>query len=104
MMVDDLKNILLAGIGTAAYSYEKACEIVNTMVKKGQLSVDQGKELSQELKKTLNDTAEKTNDKTKSLTREDMIDVLKQMNFATKDEVADIKERLEKLEKKADNE
>lgn len=98
-MVDELKNILLAGIGTAAYSYEKACEIVNTMVKKGQLSVDQGKELSEELKKTLNDTSEKT----KPLTKEDMTDILKQMNFATKDEIADIKERLEKLEKKADN-
>lgn len=98
-MVDELKNILLAGIGTAAYSYEKACEIVNTMVKKGQLSVDQGKELSEELKKTLNDTSEKT----KPLTKEDMTDVLKQMNFATKDEIADIKDRLEKLEKKADN-
>ncbi len=46
-----LKKLLLLGIGTAAYSYEKAMATVEDLVAKGELTVNQGKELNQELKK-----------------------------------------------------
>lgn len=44
------KNLLLAGIGAAATSAEKGKEIVEELVKKGEITVDQGKALNKELK------------------------------------------------------
>jgi len=46
---EDLKKILLAGIGAAAIAAEKTGEIVKRLVEKGELSVEQGKELIDKL-------------------------------------------------------
>lgn len=102
-MLDDIKNVLLAGIGSAAYSYEKANKLVDDMVNKGKLTINEGKELSEELKRTIKSKSEAVAEKVsdvKPLTKEDMASLLKEMNFATKDDLCDIKERLTKLENK----
>lgn len=52
LITDGIKKLVLAGIGAAAMSAEKADEIVTTLVEKGELTVDQGKELNKELKRT----------------------------------------------------
>ncbi|MCY6372701.1 phasin family protein [Clostridium ganghwense] len=101
-MVDEIKNIILAGIGSAAYTYEKATKLVDDMVAKGKLTIDEGKELSQELKRTLKDKTKETADKVKPLTKEEMKELLSEMNFATKTEIQEIKERLAKLEQSAE--
>lgn len=44
------KNLLLMGIGAAATTAEKGKDIVNELVKKGEITVDQGKVLNEELK------------------------------------------------------
>ena len=49
---EGLKKILLVGIGTAAVTAEKSKEILDELVKKGELTVEQGKVLNQELKHT----------------------------------------------------
>ena len=41
---EGLKKILLAGIGTAAVTAEKSKEILDELVKKGELTVEQGME------------------------------------------------------------
>lgn len=48
-MMDELKKLVFAGIGGAALSYEKAQEIIESLEKKGKLSVDEGKRLKEEL-------------------------------------------------------
>ena len=52
-----LKKLLLAGIGAVATTAEKSQEILDELVKKGEITVEQGKELNKELqhnvKKTL---------------------------------------------------
>jgi len=93
-MIDDLKKLLLAGLGTAAYTYEKSKKVIDDMVDKGRLTLEEGKELSEELKRNIK---EKEN-KYMPLTKEDMMSAFKEMNFATKDDLQDIKERLTKLE------
>jgi len=95
--MEEFKNILLAGIGSAAYTYEKASKAVENMVEKGRLTVDEGKELSQELKRTI---SKKDEDKKSSgaVTKEDLKELFQEMNFATKDDLKDILSRLEKLE------
>lgn len=47
---DDLKKFLLAGIGAAAITIEKSKEVVDELVKKGELTIEQGKALNEELK------------------------------------------------------
>ena len=47
-MNDQLKKIFLAGIGSVAFTYEKASKLVDEMVEKGKLTVDEGKELSED--------------------------------------------------------
>lgn len=49
-MSNDLKKILLAGIGAAATSIEKSEEMVKDLVSKGELTIEQGKVMNQELK------------------------------------------------------
>ena len=40
---DGIKKILLAGVGTIAVTSEKSKEILDELVKKGELTVEQGK-------------------------------------------------------------
>ena len=53
---EDLKKVLLAGIGAVAVTAEKSKEVVEQLVKKGELTVEQGKVLNEELN---NNVAEK---------------------------------------------
>lgn len=46
----DLKNLLLAGIGAVAVTAEKSQALLDELVKKGELTVEQGKVLNEELK------------------------------------------------------
>ena len=63
MFGDGIKKLLLMGIGAAAMTVEKSQQMVDELVKKGELTVEQGKELNQELrrnvKKTIDEAAEK---------------------------------------------
>ncbi|BDR53794.1 hypothetical protein KIM372_17010 [Bombiscardovia nodaiensis] len=47
---DGLRKVMLAGIGALATGVEKGQEIVDQLVQKGELTVEQGKQLNTELK------------------------------------------------------
>jgi len=47
---DGLRKVFLAGVGALATTVEKSQEIVDDLVKKGELTVEQGKALNAELK------------------------------------------------------
>ena len=53
------QKILLAGIGTAAVTAEKSKEVLDELVKKGELTVEQGKVLNQELKHNIKESMKK---------------------------------------------
>lgn len=55
---DGLKNLLLIGIGAAAATAEKADGMVKDLVAKGELTVQQGKMLNEELKHKVSETKE----------------------------------------------
>lgn len=55
-MTDSLKKVILAGIGAMATTAEKSKDILDEMVKKGELTVEQGKILNQELKHNIKET------------------------------------------------
>ncbi|UUX34360.1 hypothetical protein [Fundicoccus culcitae] len=48
-----IKNIFLAAVGGTALSYEKAEDLVNKMIEKGQVTVKEGKELTEDLTRTI---------------------------------------------------
>lgn len=52
---EELKKVLLAGIGAIALTAEKSADMVDQLVKKGELTVEQGKILNEELKHTIAD-------------------------------------------------
>ena len=66
---DSMKKILLAGIGAAATTAEKSKEILDDLVKKGELTVEQGKVLNEELKHNVKQTFKKDEEKDRSSER-----------------------------------
>ncbi len=59
---ENLKKVLLAGIGVVATTAEKSKELLDEMVEKGELTVEQAKTLNQELKHTIKKTVKENND------------------------------------------
>lgn len=55
---DGLRKVFLAGIGALATTVEKSQEIVDDLVKKGELTVEQGKALNTELKHKVEEAKE----------------------------------------------
>ena len=47
---ENVKKLLLVGVGAAATTVEKSKEILDDLVEKGELTVEQGKALNEELK------------------------------------------------------
>ena len=49
-MSDTARKVFLAGVGAVAMSAEKSSQLVDDLVKKGEITVEQGKALNEELK------------------------------------------------------
>lgn len=103
-MMDELKKIVLFGVGAVASTYEKAADIIDELVEKGKITVEEGRELGEELKRTFKEKKEKdTNkevvvnmDKSDNKIREVKID---QYNYVTRDEYEILKARVYSLER-----
>lgn len=93
---DGLKKVILAGIGAVATTAEKSKDVLDEMVKKGELTVEQGKVLNQELKHNIKETVkEKVNVSVKASTPEELDELLNKM---TPEQLASLKARLQAVE------
>ena len=93
---DDMKKLFLLGIGAAAVTAEKARDMVDYLVEKGELSIEQGKVLNEELKHNIKKTMkEKTGAGKKETAAEDLSDLLDKM---TPEQLAALKEQIQKKE------
>ena len=91
---EGIKKILLAGIGTAAVTAEKSKEVLDELVKKGELTVEQGKVLNQELKHNIKESVKKNVNVTlKPSNPDELKEVLGKM---TPDQLAALKEQISK--------
>lgn len=91
-----LKKVLLAGIGAVAVTGEKSKELLDEMVKKGELTVEQGKVLNEELKHNIRQTMkEKVNVSLKPNSPEELQEMIGKM---TPEQLADLKEAIAKME------
>lgn len=95
---EGIKKILLAGIGTAAVTAEKSKEVLDELVKKGELTVEQGKVLNQELKHNIKESVKKNvNVALKPSNPDELKEVLGKM---TPDQLAALKEQISKMQAK----
>ncbi len=67
---DGLRKVFLAGVGALATTVEKSQEIVDDLVKKGELTVEQGKALNAELKYKVAEVKESSEAKAAEETKE----------------------------------
>lgn len=110
---DDLKKIVLAGIGAVATTAEKSKQVLDELVKKGELTVEQGKVLNEELKRNINskikspystcdtpDTDKANIDPSeKSTSDKNVLSIVQQLEKLSKEEIAAIKAKLTELER-----
>lgn len=69
-----LRKLLLAGIGAAAIAKEKGGEVLELLSKRGEVTVEQGKVLNEELKRNLKETARENVETVKESVKESLKD------------------------------
>ena len=77
---ESIRKLILAGIGAAAVTKEKSEGLLKELVKKGELTVEQGKVLNEELKHNLKDAIR--DNATVNVVRPDVMDAVDNMTDA----------------------
>ena len=93
---EGLKKILLAGVGAVAVTAETAKDVVDNLVKKGELTVEQGKVLNEELKQNAKEKVKEHVSVTVVKEYKDAMDAVSHMD---PDELAALKARIAEAEK-----
>jgi polyhydroxyalkanoate synthesis regulator phasin len=91
-----LKQILYAGLGLVTITREKAEELVSELVKRGELSSEEGKDALNNIL----DRMQEERDKLRQRIQEQVENMISSMNLVRRSELDEIKQRLEKLEMK----
>ena len=79
---EGIKKFFLIGIGATAMSVEKSGEILSDLVKKGELTVEQGKALNQELRHTAEEKRKKADEEKKNKNLSDLVSGLSAEDLA----------------------
>ncbi|MBW8048830.1 MAG: hypothetical protein FVQ77_00520 [Cytophagales bacterium] len=91
---DFFKNVIYAGVGLASVTVEKIEETIKPLVEKGKISDSEGKKIVEDFFK--NTEAKKNEFETKL--NNVVESVVSKFDFLKRDEVSDLKARIEKLE------
>ena len=85
-------------------TYEKSMEIINDMVKKGKLTLEEGKQIGDELRKSMKDKASIISENNKKyLTKEDVRQIIEEYNLISRTEFDLLKEKVAMLEEQIKN-
>ena len=87
---DGMKKVFLAGVGAIALSAEKGSELIGELVKKGEITVEQGKDLNKDLQRSFKENMDKRGVNVDELTQK--------FSKMSSDELAKIKEQIAKAE------
>lgn len=93
-MMEELKKLVFAGIGGAALTYEKAQEVVESLEKKGKLSVDEGKRLKEELLQRKNGA------QSDSVNQQDVEAHLIEMTATHRKDIDELEKKVEELSRR----
>ena len=93
-----LSRIFLAGVGALAVTAEKSKEVIDELVKKGELTVEQGKVLNEELKR---DAAAKVKEAVANMQSPEPVEkIIGRVEQMTPEERAALREKLEEADQK----
>lgn len=102
---DGIKTFFLAGVGAVALTAEKSQAIIADLVKKGELTVEQGKDLNKDLQRSFKESMEQKgvnidelSQKISKMSTEEIAKIKEQIAAAEKI----VSERLNKAEKEAE--
>lgn len=102
-MGEELRRILLAGVGAMALSAEKANELVDVFVEKGELTVEQGKVLNEELRRSVQDTLRRHGKQQgEPLKRKE--NIADRLDELSPEELAAVKRKIAEMEQKHEEE
>ncbi len=93
-MKEMLKNVLYAGIGAAFLTKDKIEDLKSELIEKGKISQEEGKQFVDDLLRK----SEKAKDQLELWLNKQVEDRVKQLNLATKDEVAELQRKIEELQ------
>jgi polyhydroxyalkanoate synthesis regulator phasin len=93
-MKEMLKNVLYAGIGAAFLTKEKIEELKGDLIEKGKMSQEEGKQFVDDLLRR----SEKAKDQLELWINKRVEDRVNQLNLATKDEIAELRRKIEELQ------
>jgi polyhydroxyalkanoate synthesis regulator phasin len=96
-MFELLRKTILLGAGLAVLTTEKIEEAVAEIVRKGQLSQKEGKELAAELIEKSKKARKELGEKIEKITNRS----LEKLNLPSRKEVEELRARVERLEKEA---
>jgi polyhydroxyalkanoate synthesis regulator phasin len=89
-MSDIIKKVFLAGLGAATLTREKAEDIIEELVKKGELSREEKPGVLNDLLKA----TEKHKDEMQNFVKEEVQKALKTLNIVTKEDIDSLEKRL----------
>lgn len=95
-----VKSLLNLGLGVLAMTKEKAEEVVNELVKKGEVGQEEGKELISELI----EKGEKSKKEIENQIEKMVKNAVEKLDISTKKEIEELKSEIEELKKKLNNE
>lgn len=96
---EDLKKIFLFGVGAMAMTAEKSKVIIDELVTKGELTVEQGKVLNEELMHNIKETIKDNVTAAKPETPTAVDEMAANIDKLTDDDFQALKEKIEILEK-----
>lgn len=91
--MDEIKQLFLAAIGGAVLTYDKAEATIKELVKRGRITVEEGRSLSQDLKQRVSQFGQGQN-----LSGEELKTLLTEQKVAYIDDVKALEERVAELE------
>ena len=92
---ENLRKLILAGIGAASVSREKAEAVLDDLVKRGELTVEQGKVLNEELRHNVKQAVKDNVTVVTSATPEDLMNSVSSMND---EQLKELKKRIKTAE------
>ena len=93
-MKEMLKNVLYTGLGAAFLTKEKIEELRKDLIEKGKMSQDEGKQFVDDLIRK----SEKAKGQLDLWINKRVEDRINQLNLATKDEIAELRRKIEELQ------
>jgi polyhydroxyalkanoate synthesis regulator phasin len=93
-MVDKLKRTLFATIGVAVLTKDKVEELGKHILQEASMSEEDGKKFVEEFVSR----ADEARDAMETFVKQRVDDVIKTLDAATRDELAELRQRVEKLE------